>query len=235
MADRWKHKEVIGNATLYLGNCLEILPHLPKVDAVITDPPYGLAELWQGGTKKWPLAAGGGECQKWDMETNPIVLTLPSLGECIIWGGNYYALPLSRGWLVWDKIVRNFSSGHVELAWTTLDQPIRAFNYAHGELATEGKYHPTQKPLPLMKWCLSFLPKAQKILDLFMGSGTTGVAALQLGRQFIGIEIEPKYFGIACERIENAQRQTKLFDAPRDAYEQVTMDYAERLDNVEAK
>ena len=105
--------------------------------------------------------------------------------------------------------MRQFTSGHCELAWTTLDQPVRAFNYAHGELATEGKFHPTQKPLPLMRWCVEMT--SGSVLDPFMGSGTTGAAAVGMRREFVGIEIHEPYFDIACERITNAQRQVRLF------------------------
>lgn len=202
--------ERIGNATLYLGDCAEILPTLGRAGVIVTDPPYGLGDKWQGGTKKWPLAKGGAECRAWDMETHPIVPSLPTLADaCIVWGGHLYPMPQSRGWLVWDKLVRQFTSGHCELAWTTLDQPVRAFNYAHGELATEGKHHPTQKPVPLMRWCLSMV--GGDVLDPFMGSGTTGVAAVGMGRSFVGIEVNPAYFKIACKRIEDAQRQQRMF------------------------
>jgi DNA modification methylase len=128
----------------------------------------------------------------------------------IVWGGHYYNLPPNRGWLVWDKIVRKFSSGHCELAWTNLDQPVRAFNFSHGQLATEGKVHPTQKPLKLMEWCLSFLPEGVTVLDPFMGSGTTGVACINTGRNFIGIERDPGYFAIAERRIADARTSTPL-------------------------
>jgi DNA modification methylase len=155
----------------------------------------------------------GGAAMGWDASAPvEVVRTLQKVGEFqIIWGGNYFDLPPQRGWLIWDKIVREFTSGHAELAWTNLDQPIRAMNYAHAQLASEGKFHPTQKPLPLMEWCLSFVPSAKTILDPFMGSGTTGVACMNMGRRFIGIEIDPKYFDIACERIEDAQRQARMF------------------------
>lgn len=201
--------------TLYLGDCREILPTLPKVDAVVTDPPYGLGDKWQGGNAaskgKWKLSDGGAE-MSWDMKP---VGNLPQVLACadhaIIWGGQYYELPPARGWLIWDKIVRNFSTGHCEMAWTTLSQPVRAFNYSHGELATEGKLHPTQKPLPLMRWCLEQLPdRCRTILDPFMGAGTTGVACVDLGMEFIGIEYHGRYFDIACRRISDELKRPRL-------------------------
>jgi DNA modification methylase len=209
--------EKIGLATLYLGDSREIAPGLERPAAVISDPPYGLGDKWQGGAKKWPLrhrdgldVSGGG----WDAQRSEFVHTLPDFAEiCIIWGGNYYDLPAKRGWLIWDKIVREFSSGHCEMAWTTIDQPVRAFSYSHGQLATEGKSHPTQKPLPLMRWCIeqAKVPPGGTILDPYMGSGSTGVAAMQMRHPFIGIEIEERYFNVACRRIEEAQRQGDMF------------------------
>lgn len=208
------------NATLYLGDCIDILPTLDKVDAVITDPPYGTSSLWKSknGTpknkstdKKWALF-GDGEIIHWDIAVDEIVFSLPLLSKkTIIWGGQMYSLPPSRSWLVWNKIIRNFSTGVCELAWTNLDKPINAFDYSHGQLAIEGKLHPTQKPLPLMKWCIEQAENPNTILDPFMGSGTTGVAAIQMGRKFIGIEREPKYFDIACKRIEQASKQVDMF------------------------
>ena len=216
---------VIGDCTLYCGDCLEILPTLGKVDAVVTDPPYGLGDkLRIGGFKKWPLMQAHMVPATWDNEPSAALsVALDAADHAIVWGGNYYPLPPKRGWLIWDKIVRSFSSGHVEMAWTTIDQPTRAFNYAHGELASEGKLHPTQKPLPLMTWCLGFLPDAHTILDPFMGSGTTGVACAKLGRRFVGIEIEPRYFDIACKRIEDAYRQPDMFVEPPRKAEQPSL------------
>ncbi len=206
----------IGRAKLYLGDCREVIASWPecfRVAAVVSDPPYGLGDKLSttSGQGQWgKLHCEGGH--DWDQAVPDNIAEVVALGrDAIIWGGNYFNLPPRRGWLLWDKIVREFSSGHAEMAWTTLDQPVRAFNYSHGALASENKEHPTQKPLPLMKWCLGFLPDAQTILDPFMGSGTTGVAAVQMGKDFIGIEREPKYFDIACRRIEQAQRQGDLF------------------------
>lgn len=203
----------IGLATLYLGDCAEVLPTLGRVDAVVTDPPYGMADkLHAGQSSKWAkLYEKNGF--DWDIEAPSIVLELPKIAEfAIIWGGNFFPLPPSRSWLVWNKIVRNFSTSVCELAWTNLDRPIDAFDYSHGQLATEGKNHPTQKPLGLMEWCIDKCKNnPQVILDPYMGSGTTGVAAVKMGRRFIGIEREPKYFEIAKQRIDAAQRQENLF------------------------
>jgi site-specific DNA-methyltransferase (adenine-specific) len=196
--------------TLYLGDCREILPTLGKVDAVVTDPPYGLADRLHGG-KHGEWSAHFETAPEWDKETAQGELIV-SLAESpsIIWGGNYYDLPPVRGWLSWDKM-QEHSSGHFEMAWTNLDIPTRSFRYARAQLASEGKEHPTQKPVPLMLWCISFLPANATIVDPFMGSGSTGVAAVRLGRKFIGIEIEPKYFDIACRRITDATKQQDLF------------------------
>ena len=216
--------EQIGDCTLYLADCMEVLPTLTEVDAVVTDPPYGLGSKWQGGRSKWPLAHGGDGHKKiksWD--GNAPSLEWIGRTPAIIWGGNHHAdLAISSGWLVWDKMVRKFTSGHCELAWTNLDQPVRCFSYANGQLATEGKLHPTQKPLPLMEWCLSFLPDCKVILDPFMGSGTTGVACVNLGRAFVGIEKDPDYFDVACQRIQDAVNQPQLFseEAPIPAQEE---------------
>lgn len=215
--------ETIGDATLILGDCREVLPTLTRVDAVVTDPPYGLGDKWQGGNAaskgSWKLSDGGAGV-KWDVSpTDALPLVLGCAPHCIIWGGNYYALPPQRGWLLWDKKQGgDFTSGHAELAWSTLDQPVRAFRMSQVEAYCgndDTKRHPTQKPTQLMEWCLGFLPNAPTILDPFMGSGTTGVACIKLGRKFIGIEIEPKYFDIACRRIEEAWKQPRLFDEPR--------------------
>ena len=220
--------EQIGAATLYLGDCREVLPTLGAVDAVVTDPPYGMAAAGaaMSGGGRWNAGGASGVHWGsgplvWDKEAPPLVSELPALAKvgCIIWGGQFFDLPQKRGWLVWDKIIRNWSASECELAWTNIPQPVRAFNFSHGALVHDGKEHPTQKPIALMEWCLGFLPAARTILDPFLGSGTTGVACARLGRRFIGIEIEEKYFSIACRRIEAAQRQADLFvphpDAPK--------------------
>lgn len=207
-------KEVIGNATLYLGDCLTILPEL-SADAVITDPPYGLGDKWKGGggSKRSSWKFNPDEAMSWDGQSvHGLEDALGAFSQVVVWGGNYYRFPVSRGWLIWDKKQNDeWTTGQCELAWTSMDRPTRCFRFSQAEQASEGpKYHPTQKPLALMTWCLKWV-KAETILDPFMGSATTGVAAIKAGRKFIGVELEPKYFDTACERIENAQRQERLF------------------------
>lgn len=209
--------ETIGDATLILGDCREVLPTLGKVDAVVTDPPYGIARVWKGGFSSrhgWGNAeAQAGLRNAWDDE-GPDADTLARLSSArtsIIWGGNYFDLPPSRGWLVWNKPERGFTLAEAELAWTNIDTVVRVFD---GNRSDVGREHPTQKPLALMQWCIGKTKGV--VLDPFMGSGTTGVACIKLGRKFIGIEIEERYFDIACRRIEEAWRQPRLFDEPRE-------------------
>ena len=200
----------IGDATLYLGDCLEILPTLGKVDAVVTDPPYGInvGAMSMGAGRK----AKSFNSFDWDISA-PDVSHL-SVFPAIIWGGNYFGLPASGKWLSWDKM-QTFSGADFELAWTNLAGPSKVFRLsrveAHGNM---DKQHPTQKPVAMMEWCLGFLPDAQTILDPFMGSGTTGVACAKMGRKFIGIELDPGYFDIACKRIEDAYAQPDFFVEP---------------------
>ena len=198
-----------GNITLYCGDCLDILPTLEpgSVDAVVTDPPYGIGAARKGGVGGSNKAVAGHYGDSgWDDEPANIA-PLISLGlPSIIWGGNYFALPLMRGWLVWDKLNSgNFAD--CELAWTNLPTSVRIFRHLwngmiRGSERDCRRVHPTQKPVALMEWCLSFLPEATIILDPFMGSGTTGVACVRTGRRFCGIEIDPGYFQIAVKRIQ---------------------------------
>ena len=202
-------KETIGKATLYLGNCLDIMPSLPKVDAVITDPPYGIGFAAQPTNYQ---RKNGMKPQEWDNEKALGIDALRALGAVqIVWGGNYYDLPATRGWLSWFKPDAPPSMAHFELAWTNQDRNARQISCSIAETNAERVGHPTQKPLKVMRWCIEQAGMPEVILDPFMGSGSTGVAAIQCGKRFIGIEIHEPYFNIACERIENAQRQERLF------------------------
>ena len=205
---------IIGNAVLYRGDCLEILPTLPKVDAVITDPPYGLCFSSYSGRAEKVRRDGPREAPSSDWDAVPFARLDEVRGIAavqVIWGGNYYPLPPSRGWLSWFKPDAVPTMAHFELAWTNLDRPARQISHSIAATNGERVAHPTQKPERVMRWSIEQAGMPARILDPLMGSGTTGVAAVQLGKQFIGIEIEPKYFAIACERIENAQRQERLF------------------------
>lgn len=190
---------------LFCGDCLEIMPTLGKVDAIVTDPPYGISI---NKSHRLSVSRGfGGDT--WDdkpIDINTIDLLFARSNNQIIWGGNYFELPPTRCFLIWDKNNDGRDFADVELAWTSLDKVARIFRKRPMNM-DGGKVHPTQKPLALMEWCLSFLPDAATILDPFMGSGTTGVAAVNLGRNFIGIEKDPQYFEIAKERIAEAERR----------------------------
>ena len=192
---------------IYHGDCRELLPTLGDADLVLTDPPYGLAERWNGGggTSHSSWRFNPNEAKNWDANTVSDVSYWLSRSPSIVWGGNYYALPPSRAWLIWDKKQNDqFTTGQAELAWTNLDIPIRIFRMSQVEAycnPADPKLHPTQKPIALIKWCLSFVPDAQTILDPFMGSGTTLRAAKDLGRKAIGIEIEERYCEIAAKRL----------------------------------
>ncbi len=218
--------ETIGRAKLYLGDCRDILPTLGKVDAVVTDPPYGINlntdntrfsggnpdSVAKRGTKIG--SANGVRIIEDDKAFDPsFLLNIP--GDKIIWGWNNYPDRLPRGaCLIWlkrnDAAFGSFLSD-AELAWMSKGHGVYCKRDLSNAAIANDRVHPTQKPLSLMLWCLDFVPKAQTILDPFMGSGTTGVAAVQMGRDFIGIEREEKYFDIACRRIEQAQRQGDLF------------------------
>lgn len=210
---------IIGDATLYLGDCAEILLALDRVDLVLTDPPYGInADVHAGpASSGWTQWEGGG----WDAE-RPSPVLIKSINEAgkeaIIWGGNYFTdiLPPTMQWLVWDKGQRNFSLADCEFAWSSQQRAARIFTYSRAQALKDVKQHPTQKPVALMAWCIEQVKKAETILDPFMGSGTTGLAAIQLGRKFVGIERDESYFEIACKRIETAVSQGQLF-APEKA------------------
>ncbi|KZC17031.1 hypothetical protein RHOFW510R12_01440 [Rhodanobacter sp. FW510-R12] len=206
--------ETIGNATLYLGDCREILPTLPKVDAVITDPPYGIRRDGKPPSTSNHGGHKGYEFRGWDCErpNSELMSLVQAAGDvCVVWGGNYFAdiLPPRSKWLVWDKGQR-IDQADAELAWTSQAGALRVFTLNRAAIAQDGAVHPTQKPVALMTWCIMQAADPASIVDPFMGSGSTGVAAMGLRRSFIGIERDPAYFDIACRRIEDAQRQGRL-------------------------
>jgi site-specific DNA-methyltransferase (adenine-specific) len=210
-----RRETIADGVDLYLGDCREILPTLGRIGAVITDPPYGIGKDGQ----KLSTGAHGGrkayDFKGWDAErpaADVFQFLLKVAPKQVIWGGNYFAdlLPPTGKWLVWDKGQRiNQSDG--ELAWTSEPGALRIFELNRVALMTDGAEHPTQKPVEVMRWSIQQLGAPGTILDPFMGSGTTGVAAVGMGRKFIGIEIDPQYFDIACKRVADAHNRPDMF------------------------
>lgn len=203
-----------GNLSLYLGDCMDILPSLTGIDAVITDPPYGIgfaAQPTTGGRKR------GQEAETWDDAPAENVLSLSTLAPlCVIWGGNYYPLPCTRGWLMWRKPDAPPSMAHGELAWTNLDQNLRVIDWSIAATNPERVGHPTQKPVRVMSWSMEQVgvPENALVLDPYMGSGTTAIACIRTGRRFIGIERDPSHFATALARIKAELAQGDLFLPP---------------------
>ena len=207
----------IGDAILYNADCRDVVSGLTGIDAVVTDPPYGIKSgIVADRPTKWQRGAGR-ETEGWDGGAIDFLPSLLNLGRTqVVWGGNYYSLPPSRCWLVWQKPDAVPSMADVELAWTNMDANSRCIR--HTIAATrdhdERTGHPTQKPLRVMLWTLDQVRDANVILDPLMGSGTTGVACVKRGRRFIGIEKDPQHFAAACRRIEAAYKQADLFVSP---------------------
>lgn len=214
---------IIGGATLYLGDCMDVLPLIGKVDAVITDPPYGIGADKKAAHSSIRDNPNWAE-QDWDVKPDSAIFDamLAAGKEVAIWGGNYFTehLPSSGAWLIWRKpqAESGFSMSDAELCWTNCKFSPRMQTFAK----RDGNQHPTQKPVAVMAWTMQYI-KGRQILDPFMGSGTTGVAAMQLGRKFIGIERDERYFEIACKRIEQAVSQGHLFAPEPMKQEQTSM------------
>ncbi len=197
--------------TIYNGDCRQVLPFLNDFDLLLTDPPYGIGES-TGKNRNSSNAAVTRDygSSDWDNAPPRNHLLQAMIEQCqtaVVFGGNYFALPPSRCWLVWDKDNTGMRAD-AELAWTNRDAAVRLFQWRwngmlqeHGGDKKEPRVHPTQKPLALMKWCLGLVPDAKTVLDPFMGSGTTLVAAKQLGLRAVGIEINADYCAAAVERL----------------------------------
>ena len=230
MTDPWIKRVVIGDSILYQGDCVNVMEALDPVDAVVTDPPYGI-NIAATGTIGGTTTRGGNKIESkdygkddWDKEGLSVEqweAIRKIAPQYIVWGGNHLAgiMGPSAGVLLWDKKCKNgwddtFSDA--EIAWTNAISRAKMFRhlwigaFRASEQGANVRQHPTQKPIVLMEWCLSFV-KGQTIIDPFMGSGTTGVACVKQGRSFIGIERDSKYFEICCNRIEGALRQPDMF------------------------
>lgn len=208
--------ERIEEATLYCGDCREV--DLPRDDAaIVSDPPYGIGYC-HGARKGGRLMGTDGMAIVGDDEPfDPSPWLLWS--ECLLWGAEHFKTRLPEGgrWLVWNKrrpgVVRD--QGCVENAWCSKPGVTRIFHHVWDGADTgaergETRVHSNQKPVDLMRWCIGFM-NAGTIVDPYAGSGTTGVAAVQMGRKFVGVEIDPAHFAAACRRIERAVQQPSLF------------------------
>jgi len=222
-------KEIIGNAIVYQGDCLEVLSNFQtkEVDSVITDPPYGIGMASNGAIGGDKKRDGRNKITKvreypkvkWDKSPpDPrVIIQINRVAiKIAIFGGNHLGnFPPSSCWLVWDKR-RSGNFADCELVYTNLKKPVRKFEYLWNgfqQAIPEERFHPTQKPVKVMEWVIEQcdLSPDSLIVDPFMGSGTTGIAAHNMGHRFIGVEKEPDYFDIACNRIDQAQRQGILF------------------------
>lgn len=235
MSVPYKRKEVIGNCTLYLGDCLEILPTLPKVDAVITDPPYSSGGFNESGKSGGSIGTRSDETIWMDnLSSRGYSRLIVRVLNSIRFAEEFYAFTDWKMWqatcdcfedsgirvrnmLVWDKgqmgMGMPWRNQH-ELVCYGRRRNAKRLTGGYGNVLKAARSgndnHPTEKPAAVMEAILKNACDGT-VLDPFMGSGTTGVACANLGRKFIGIEIEPKYFDIACERITNAYRQERLF------------------------
>lgn len=219
LKDYLYYEEKNPDLKIYHGNCLEIMPLLPKVDLVVTDPPYGIKYDEQaslvGGSKSKNGSAYKTKHESfgWDEEApHEIINSIIGTGvKSIIWGGNYFNVSPQRCWFFWDKMNDGKTFADGELAWTNLGGSLRRLQYLwDGMLQAnmkekEQRWHPTQKPVPVIRWCIEQAEKKKleinSVLDPFLGSGTTLVACKELNRSGIGIEINEKYCEIAKRRL----------------------------------
>ena len=218
----WARAERIGDCLLLQGDCREVMAVLPRVGAVVTDPPYGIGYVHSGiGGEKWHKAKKApiiGDDQPFDPAP------LLSLGEAIIWGADHFKEKLPKGgrFLAWNKLGNLPPMGdsfcNVEFAWHSKKGKAEIISATWKGLIKSGcvengsaTFHPSQKPLKVMEWCLGFLPDARTVLDPFAGSGTVAVACQRLGRQSISIELDADYWAIMCRRVQEAVDNPPLF------------------------
>jgi len=209
------------NITIYLGDCIDVLSHLDKSATIITDPPYGTKCSFEKNFGKTQTDGAGNTRRYWNEYPDQMAwdkervdrkyfdLMLEFKNQ-IIWGGNFYTdyLPVNPCWIVWDKDNGSFSYADCEVAWTSFKGAIRKFKWRwngmlqeHSGRYKEKRFHFTQKPLELMKFCIHFKPDIDYVIDPFMGAGTTLVAAKELRKKAIGIEMQEQYCDIAIERL----------------------------------
>jgi site-specific DNA-methyltransferase (adenine-specific)/modification methylase len=218
--------ETIGNATLYLGDCREILPTL-EIGALVCDPPYGMAykSNYNKGIARADLVRKSGDFAPIAGDESPFdPAHLLAIGvPTVLWGANFFAdrLPAGNKWLTWDKLAGKTptpSASDVEHAWTSERGPSRIFTHLWRGIMRAGeenvsrspKLHPNQKPVALMSWCLEQVKFTGPVCDAYMGSGSTGIACMRAGIPFIGIESDPDHFETALRRLKAEGTQGRL-------------------------
>lgn len=190
--------------TIYHGDCRDVFDEweglrIHAFDLLLTDPPYGHGEKWSGGT--WASHPMYTDARRWDrkLPSSHLLEWVNLCEHAIIWGGNYYRLPPNRCWLAWMKTTPMATLADFELAWTNFDRPAKC--RWENRNSDGPRWHPTQKPEGLMRWCLRFVPDARSLIDPFLGSGSSLVAAKAMGLRAVGIDIEERYCEIAAQRL----------------------------------
>ena len=233
---------IIGDCTLIRGDCMEVLPTLGKYDAVITDPPYGIGFKYDGEY----VDVGGEPYIEFMSSFNHIPscilqypeemisLIVPAFGnpnKIITWCYNSNTARQHRqiGFFGLKPDLTKLKFPAKNLGDARVNALVSSYDWWSDiqqvkNVSKEKTEHPCQAPLELYRRIITVLPDAENILDPFLGSGTTGVAAIQLGRKFTGIEREPKYFDIACKRIEQAYAQGRLFEPEIPKQEQMKLE-----------
>jgi site-specific DNA-methyltransferase (adenine-specific) len=216
---------IIGNATLYLGDCRDILPTL-QVGAIVSDPQYGMDYKSNHNTGRQRIGTRkDGNFKPIHGDDSPFDPShlLAANVPTILWGANWYAdkVPPGRKWLVWDKLADKTptpSASDVELAWTSERGPSRSFTHlwrgimraGEENVANGPKLHPHQKPVALMAWCLQQIKFTGPVFDGYIGSGSTIVACMRAGIPSFGCEIDPAHFDVACQRIKREYTRMRV-------------------------
>jgi len=198
-------------------DCMEYMKTLPDkaFELAIVDPPYGIGHSLLSGNKRGSNFTRYKDNVDWDvMPSYEYFIELKRVSvDQIIWGGNYFLDPLqsTKCFLMWDKI-QEFSGSDFELAWTSFGRPSKAFRMSRVEAHTNGSIHPTQKPVKLYEWLLlNYTNLRDRILDTHLGSGSSAIAAHNMGFDFVGCEIDKDYYDAACKRFKEQTMQQKLF------------------------
>jgi 16S rRNA G966 N2-methylase RsmD len=208
LGDHWR----VGEHEVICGDAMQeglLTRFNATFDAVITDPPYGIGA---GSWKRLGKGKKNNNESTWDESKPPVAWLLEIAPQVLIWGGNYFAdeLPPTNDWLCWHKKNDGRTFSEFELAWTNFGKQARLLQH---HWSGEGKLHMTMKPSPVMDWCVSFVPRGSKIVDVFAGSGSTLLAAHRNGQIGYGVELDPVYVDVILNRLEILTGEKAVLDA----------------------